>query len=182
MITRWRWTGTKGRDLHDALDAAVRLLGPVNSYLEIGVDGGGSLNTLLCTGVRPARIVLCDIWNPLYQGHGDTKPQVEQILAYFGVSAQFLDGDSKVTVPTLTETFDLITVDGDHSAEGAMTDLRQAWPLLRVGGLLAFDDVRHAEYPWLDRVLRLFLRKHPTAALLKESRGDCNAALVRKLA
>ena len=67
---KWKWSGEPGMDLHEALRVACKSLGKVNSYLEIGVDGGGSLNTVLCEGV-PSRIVLCDIWNPEYCGHGD---------------------------------------------------------------------------------------------------------------
>ena len=46
----WQWTGTLEMDLHEALRAACDMLKPVTSYLEIGVDGGGSLNTVLCEG------------------------------------------------------------------------------------------------------------------------------------
>lgn len=42
--------------------------------------------------------------------------------------------------------FDLIHVDGDHSAAGAHHDLTLAWPCLAPGGLLVIDDVDdHAE-------------------------------------
>ena len=103
---------------------------PVNSYLEIGVDGGGSLNTVLCEG-RPERIVLCDIWDPTYCEHGDAKPRVLEILDFFEATARFLDGDSKRLIPTLKESFDLVTVDGDHSPEGAYIDLCNACLLRR---------------------------------------------------
>jgi predicted O-methyltransferase YrrM len=36
--------------------------------------------------------------------------------------------------------FDLIYVDGDHNGLGALTDLLMAWPMLKPGGWLVFDD------------------------------------------
>ena len=36
--------------------------------------------------------------------------------------------------------FDFIYVDGDHTAVGVLTDAVNAYPLLKVGGLIAFDD------------------------------------------
>ena len=39
--------------------------------------------------------------------------------------------------------FDVIYVDGDHEGKAALRDAAMAWPLLRKGGVLVFDD-----YPW----------------------------------
>jgi hypothetical protein len=41
------------------------------------------------------------------------------------------------------EHFDVIYIDGDHQAKSALADAVMAWPLLRKGGVLVFDD-----YPW----------------------------------
>lgn len=49
------------------------------------------------------------------------------------------------TLPQLIEYFDLIYIDGDHSAKGVLADATMAWPLLRIGGLMIFDD-----YLWGD--------------------------------
>lgn len=184
MPLNWKWSGETGLDLHEALRAACSYLHPVLSYLEIGVDGGGSLNTVLCQGVPP-RIVLCDIWDPTYCNHGDVKPYVNGVLEFFGAKAEFLDGDSKETVPRLRETFDLITVDGDHSEAGAYEDLINAWPLVRSGGgILVMDDINHPEYPWLKGVWELVLRQWKQEQwrfdLVVELHGGCNAAMVRK--
>jgi len=45
--------------------------------------------------------------------------------------------------------FDLITVDGDHSEEGAFDDLLNVIPHLNVGGILVFDDIAHPTHPYL---------------------------------
>jgi predicted O-methyltransferase YrrM len=50
--------------------------------------------------------------------------------------------------------FDLITVDGDHSEDGAEQDLREVVPHLKVGGILVFDDISHPAHPYLAQVWR----------------------------
>lgn len=39
--------------------------------------------------------------------------------------------------------FDFIYIDGDHTAMGCLTDAVACWPLLKVGGIMLFDD-----YDW----------------------------------
>jgi len=57
----------------------------------------------------------------------------------------YLCGDSAVALPGLRERygghFDICLVDGDHTFEGATTDLENALPLVRPGGLIAVHDV-----------------------------------------
>ena len=36
--------------------------------------------------------------------------------------------------------FDFIYVDGDHTAGAVLTDACMAWPMLRKGGIMVFDD------------------------------------------
>lgn len=43
------------------------------------------------------------------------------------------------------ESFDFIYIDGSHTAENVLTDAVMSWPLLKVGGVIAFDD-----YEWGD--------------------------------
>lgn len=42
--------------------------------------------------------------------------------------------------------FDFVYVDGDHTAPGVLSDAVLAWPLLREGGLMAFDDYLWTPY------------------------------------
>jgi Predicted O-methyltransferase len=174
---KWRWSGAEGRDLHDALTYACKAR-TIRSYLEIGVDGGGSLNSVLCV-TKPKRIVLCDLFDPTYCNHGDTWPHIKAVLDYFSASAEVLKGDSKSVIPRLRETFDLITVDGDHRAEGATADLHNAWPLLKKGGFLVMDDINHTDYPWLEGVWKQFVRDYGVQ-VIAEQHGGCNAAIGHK--
>ena len=125
--------------------------------------------------------MLCDVWDPTYCNHGDAKERVYQILNYFHTKAKFLDGDSKLTVPTLHGFFDLVLVDADHSALGARVDLMNAWPRVRLGGILVMDDINHPNYPWLSEVWEEFVQQHHlNLTLISEEHGGCNAAMVRK--
>jgi predicted O-methyltransferase YrrM len=78
----------------------------------------------------------------------------------------FANGDSHVILPQLFAQrpqlrFDLITVDGDHSAEGAYRDLCDVAPQLQPGGVLVFDDISHPAHPYLIAVWRKFIAEHP---------------------
>ena len=58
----------------------------------------------------------------------------------------FINGDSKKTVPNFFKEnpnlfFDLITIDGDHSLKGALRDIKNVLPRLKIGGAIIFDDI-----------------------------------------
>ena len=48
----------------------------------------------------------------------------------------------------LGETFDFIYIDADHTTVGVLMDAELSWPLLKSGGILAFDD-----YTWGSNLL-----------------------------
>ena len=57
-------------------------------------------------------------------------------LWHKGKSVDFLSGCQD-------QTYDFIYIDGDHTASGVIDDAIMAWPLLKPGGIMAFDD-----YTW----------------------------------
>ena len=149
----WRYA-----DITTVLAAATRLLRP-RSYLEVGVRRGRS--AAVVAAVAPeCGIVAVDLWNEGYAGMENPGPDhVRAQLQRVGHSGpiRFLSGDSHIELPRLFAaepelTFDLITVDGDHSTQGASRDLEDVLPRLRVGGALVFDDVSHQAHPALVRV------------------------------
>ena len=60
-----------------------------------------------------------------------------------GVDATFFTCDTRQGLPeaVLTQQFDLVNVDGDHSYEGAYGDLQRVWPLLAPRGVIIVDDL-----------------------------------------
>ena len=149
----WRYA-----DITTVLASATRLLHPL-SYLEIGVRRGRSA-AVVAAGAPECAIVAVDLWNEGYAGMENPGPdhvcaQLERI-GHTG-PLRFVSGDSHVELPRLFAaepglTFDLITVDGDHSTRGARRDLEDVLPRLRIGGALVFDDVSHRAHPALARV------------------------------
>lgn len=102
--------------------------------LEIGVHGAHSL--LVCLIASPeARITCVDICHWTH---------VEKCVAYlqthFPDRIAFIKGDSASVLPSITETFDLVHVDGDHSYEGAKSDMVHAHRLSHPETSFVIDD------------------------------------------
>jgi predicted O-methyltransferase YrrM len=56
-------------------------------------------------------------------------------------------GESGAILPALSGSFDVIYVDGSHTAKDVLTDGVLCWRLLRDGGVLIFDDYQWTRYP-----------------------------------
>ncbi len=136
----------------------------VETYMEIGVRRGRSMSVV--AALHPhAKLIGFDMWIPNYVGIENPGPDfVHKELERVGYKekAIFIVGDSKQTVPKYfkdnTEAyFDIITVDGDHTASGAMIDLKNVIPRLKIGGFLVFDDISNPDHMYLkdvwDRVI-----------------------------
>ena len=153
-------------DIVNVLYAASKALQPRN-YLEIGVRRGRSACTV-ARGCPTVDIIACDMWQPNYAGMENPGPElVKSELARQGHKGTlvFANGDSHLILPQLFTQrpqlrFDLITVDGDHSAEGAYRDLCDVAPQLQPGGVLVFDDISHPAHPYLLEVWRKFIAEH----------------------
>lgn len=158
-----------GTELFYLLDRYAAALRPI-SYLEVGVREGDSLRRVLYYGA-PARLYLVDDWGLTCGGTGrGNHDHIAALLqeCYPMAKPVYLDGNSHVSLPTLATTFQLITVDGDHTETGAALDLRDCWPLLEPNGFLVFDDLYHPTHPYLDAVLDHFVATTPDARLVQK--------------
>jgi predicted O-methyltransferase YrrM len=98
-----------------------------------------------------------DLWVADYAGMpnpGEAFVRAEMTRLGHRGQLVLVSGDSKTTLPAfLAENpdlyFDLVTIDGDHSAEGARADLLNALPRVRLGGVLVMDDVAHPQHAYL---------------------------------
>jgi predicted O-methyltransferase YrrM len=149
----WRYA-----DLHTALWAAATLVRP-DGYLEIGVNRGRS--AALVGSLRPTCAIYgFDAWIEGYADAANPGPDfVRDELRRAGHTGNvtLVSGDSRTTLPAFLTAhpdlfFDLVTVDGDKSVRGFSGDLAHALPRLKVGGVLAVDDL--AAVPALRRVWR----------------------------
>jgi len=144
----------------------------VKSYLEIGVRRGRSMAVV--ASVHPeARIVGFDMWIHNYVGienPGAEFVQKELEKVGYRQQAELITGDSRKTVRKYFRAhpdafFDLITVDGDHSASGAKADLANVIPRLKVGGFLVFDDICNPYHPQLQKVWQSQVSRHQRFAV-----------------
>ncbi len=151
----WRYA-----DIVTVLLACALLIQPEN-YLEIGVRRGRSMAMVAAT-CPDCHILGFDLWKPNYAGMPNPGPEFVRAeldkLGYRG-RLELVSGDSHQTVPQYLGAhpeayFDLVTVDGDHSREGAIQDLREVIPRLKLGGALVFDDISHPAHPYLLQVWR----------------------------
>lgn len=151
----WRYA-----DITTVLAAATELLHP-QDYLEIGVRRGRSM-TVVARRAPTCAITGVDLWEPGYAGIENPGPEhVAAQLALLGHtgSRRLISGNSHTELPRLfaeadEPTFDLVTVDGDHSNRGARRDLEAVLLRLRIGGCVVFDDISHPAHPGLRRVWR----------------------------
>lgn len=149
----WRYL-----DLLTILQAASQWLAPRN-YLEVGVRRGRSLAVVGATA-PDCDLVGFDLWMPDYAGMPNPGPGfVREELQKFDRrgSLSLISGDSRESLPRYFAEhpgmeFDLITVDGDHSAAGARADLECLLPRLSVGGVLVMDDIAHPQHRYLDQL------------------------------
>ncbi|MCK9622341.1 MAG: class I SAM-dependent methyltransferase [Methylobacter sp.] len=154
-------------DIVNVLYAAAKLHQPKN-YLEIGIRRGRSC-AVVARGRPSVNIVACDMWMQNYAGMENPGPEfVAGELGRNGHTGEvvFLNGSSHSLIPSLFEQqsdlrFDLITVDGDHSEEGAYADLCNVIPRLAPGGILVFDDISHPLHPYLLDCWRRATASHP---------------------
>lgn len=108
-------------------------------FLEIGSAVGISaieqIKNVL-TGEN-SNITCVDIWEDL-----ELEESFNQQTAIYADKLTKVKSDSKVWLEqNQDKQFDFIYIDGDHSAESIESDTRLSWPILKVGGVMALDDV-----------------------------------------
>jgi hypothetical protein len=124
----------------------------VNTYLEIGVRRGYSMamvgynSDVTIHGIDP--------WIANYGGAPNPGPEfVKQQMKRVNHTGELVlfSNYSNVVLPDLPDNYDLITIDGDHSYEGAMYDLRQC--INKFNLFLLIDDIdidKDVRQAWLD--------------------------------
>ncbi len=112
---------------------------PNVNYLEIGVFEGGTLIWVLENILtHPSSRATCIDVFP-----GEIKKRLMSNLKISGFAdkVRVITGDSQFELKSLPlNSFDIIYIDGDHTAAGVLTDAVLSWQLLKIDGLLIFDD------------------------------------------
>jgi len=104
------------------------------TYLEVGVRDGDSVFAVLRGTGTINKLILCDNWGYVHGGTGRGSHDfvAGKLKPKFSGEVQYLDGNSSELLPTLQpRAADMSHVDGDHSVEGELSDLRLVWPRTR---------------------------------------------------
>jgi predicted O-methyltransferase YrrM len=138
-------------------------------FLEIGCYEGRSTVWLIENGLDSGGIITCiDTWQGGEEHDSKTMWDVEQRFHENIRKVQTLDLTKKVNVykqtstkglahliwnmPSPLELMDLIYIDGSHQAPDVLTDACMAWQILKVGGVIVFDDYMWGiDYPILHK-------------------------------
>lgn len=160
-------SGWRYADIVTVLLCLSDLLRP-ERYLEIGVRRGRSLCAVASRSPNCA-VHAFDMWMQDYAGMENPGPDfVAGQLSKVGHQGQvqFVNGNSHETLPQFFSqnpdlSLDMITVDGDHSMEGAARDLADVLPHLSIGGAVVFDDICHPAHPELAEVWKLLVADDP---------------------
>jgi predicted O-methyltransferase YrrM len=133
-VEEYLFTEDWGEPFRSTGDRILRpLAGRALSYLEIGVYEARSLvwmldNILVHPGSRAAGVDY------------KVRPNAWANLERHGGKVAIYEGWSEVIIPQLSGRFDIVYIDGDHSARGALFDTVMSWPRLRQGGIMIWDD------------------------------------------
>ncbi|MEJ2704217.1 MAG: glycosyltransferase family 9 protein, partial [Sedimentisphaerales bacterium] len=174
-------------NIHVALAFLADRLQP-KSYLEIGVRTGCSLVSVL-NNSEVREVVGIDTWEGSYAGIPNTREYaVRQVNNYQSQTNKkfridLIKGDSHEKLKELIRSgkkFDLTTVDGGHTENGAWEDLEDAARLLADTGAIVFDDIIHPSHPYLRKLVDRFRQQHPDYAVLINSKQDNGCAIFLK--
>lgn len=158
-------TGQRRWEIRTALRGLARVIQP-RSYLEIGTRRGWSLAQVVSEAPQ-VQVYSFDMWVDNYGGVNNPGPEflwqeMKRAAPQFQGSIHFISGNSHETLPPFFEgmvagqlpppelrrhhetrphQFDLVTVDGDHTALGAWWDLLDVMPHVALGGAVVFDDL-----------------------------------------
>lgn len=114
-------------------------------YLEVGVFEGRSLIWMLENILTDptAKATAIDIFHESFKD----KYFANIDLSGFSNKVNTIINYSQLALRELPyESFDIIYIDGSHTKHDVLEDAVLSWRLLKVGGLLIFDDYRWAKY------------------------------------
>jgi hypothetical protein len=153
---------------------------------EVGV-WEGDMSSKLLQQVRPKKLLLVDPWafDPRFAdslfGGGSAKSQVDMDTVCQKVRKRFATEISQGVVSVhrcssaecagsvAAEALDWVYIDGNHTYEFVLEDLRSWYPKVRPGGLVVGDDYDRPDAWWDDGVTRAVMEFVKTEAVMVEA-------------
>jgi predicted O-methyltransferase YrrM len=135
-------------------DRLAVLAGQSALCVEIGVFGGQSFFAM-AWGNPKARLIAIDPWTAA-EAAQECAPGAEEAYYWDGLHAEFIENlhrftaHGRTTVLRMTselalnfvqEPIDLLHIDGNHSENKALFDVKNWLPKMRKGGVIVMDDV-----------------------------------------
>jgi len=103
-----------------------------------------------------------------------------KLLGTLDIEWDILEQDSQTILTLVPPTFDLIHVDGDHTFEGCMHDMKICWPAVAPGGVMVVDDATYLPGPvravreFTGTIIgaeRIYLEQSPTGSMVFVKEG-----------
>lgn len=114
-----------------------------NSYLEVGVFGGGTMKFVknVATKTQFVGVDLFEDYIPSdVNTHCPGTYRCSDVQEFLGDRVRLIKGDSDNVLPTMTEKFNFIFIDGNHKYDATLRDFNNAKKLLVPGGQIAFHN------------------------------------------
>jgi predicted O-methyltransferase YrrM len=120
---------------------------PNLKFLQVGTYTGDASDWLLSSILTDPTSTLTDV--DTWQGSDEREHKAMDFDKIYSLYLKRMDkyenlmaikGDSSYILPSLREQYDFIYIDGDHTKKAVYRDASNAWSLLKIGGILAFDD------------------------------------------
>ena len=89
--------------------------------------------------------------------HKYTIPCYNALKEMFGERINFIKGDTLKTLPDITETFDLIHIDGGHSDELVINDIEHSYRIADNQTILLMDDY---EFPNIQELWNKYISEY----------------------
>jgi predicted O-methyltransferase YrrM len=121
-------------------------------YLEIGIFGGGTIHFLKNT-TKTTQFTGVDLFEDFVvvgdNTHVSGTYRRDDVAKFLGDRVDLVKGDSNKIVPTLTEKYSFIFIDGNHTSDATRKDFLNAQELLAEGGQIGFHNCSaHGEPDW----------------------------------
>lgn len=146
-----------------------RALGVAGDIMEIGSWFGKSAG-FLANYVEPGeQLLICDAFQSATVDKYDSQPSVADLETSIRTIAPDFDFDRLVVHSCLSNALELppetqlrfAHVDGGHSEQEALHDLRLVAEFMVEGGVIVVDDFRHKNWPEVVRAVEIFLETDP---------------------
>jgi hypothetical protein len=134
-------------DRNKVMESVLKYLGTNLRIVEIGTDYGDFSDFMLSTGlIKKLYCIDPYTYYPEYQDSINNKTgeyvynKAKERLSKYSNKVEMIRDFSHNSTKKVTEPVDLVYIDGNHSYEYVLQDLRDWFPKVRVGGVIIGDD------------------------------------------